>query len=63
MSHQLIHPKSFPDRYGLPSVPTKPCLYNWRKKFGFPESVGTPRGHYRLEDVDAWFAARQPKTV
>ena len=59
----LIHPRDFSARYGLARTPSKGTLRHWRKSHDFPNSVGVPRGFYRADEVDAWFASRQGKAA
>lgn len=58
MPFEVIHPRDFPAKLGLTRVPTKPTLRTWRKDHGFPDPLAIPRGHYRLEEVQSWFASR-----
>ncbi len=59
MPFEVIHPQQFPARFGLKKVPVKATLKRWRDSAGFPAILEVPRGHYRLDEVEAWFASRQ----
>lgn len=58
MPFQVIHPKDFPSRLGVAKVPAKATLKRWRNNHGFPRALDVPRGHYRLDEVEAWFKSR-----
>jgi hypothetical protein len=63
MPFEVVHPRDFPSRFGVAKAPTKSTLKRWRKERGFPGVLDVPRGHYRVEEVMAWFATRQHRTT
>jgi hypothetical protein len=58
MPFQVIHPSDFPAKFGVAKRPSKSTLKRWRASAGFPQSLEVPRGHYRLDEVEAWFKSR-----
>jgi hypothetical protein len=61
MPFEVVHPRDFPARFGLAKVPTRSTLKRWRQDRGFPLSLDVPRGHYRADEVAAWFASAPKK--
>jgi hypothetical protein len=57
MPFDVVHPRDFPERFGVNKAPSKSALKRWRQAHGFPASLTVPRGHYRADEVAAWFAA------
>jgi hypothetical protein len=63
MPFDVVHPRDFPSRFGVAKAPTKSTLKRWREQHGFPPSLTVPRGHFRADEVAAWFASRNARPV